>query len=1156
MDKNKETSKRRPWWLRLLFGVGITISVVVVLILTLITVAVNYLKPEKLTPLVCEYANDYLNADILIDRVEISFYHTFPRFELDVKGLRINTKAFKNLPDSLRKCLPMDADSLLSVKQLNGALNIPSLMVGKVSLYDILLVQPNLNVVQATSNLANYDIFPTDGEKDDRSTTVIPEISFGKFEIVDGLKVRYVSLPDTTDVAITLTQTRLNGSQAPVYSVDINGDINAKLSAFTCSDLQVGIGGDIRWNLNNPYEFALDNFNVNIGNINTVTSAKFNMDNDLIVELLSFEAPSVKVNDVLTVIPEEMKKELRGLETDMAVSASIKLTKPFEVGRDSIPSFNFSIDVPECTLNYERLNLNRLAFIASGSIDGDDVDKSRIKVERLLAVGKAVGFELNADISNIISDPTVEGAFSGGVEIQRLPRILLDKLPLQLAGNLRAKSNFAFRKSFFNKDEFHRIRLTGEATLKEFSAIDSTLPVAVYIRKADLKLGTDNSFTYNNLTVDSLLTASLRLDSLSVKGLGMDVVGESLSVGIGCMNRASSADTTMINPIGANIRLEKLSLNSIRDTLRVRLRDAAIRANLQRFRGDEKKPQLRLSMETNRATYGDNWSIALLSEASASVVVYPNIRRMSPRMKARMDSLRAVYPDLPVDSLYGIAFKNFRRNNGPRRDSISTNGEEVLDLELDNNLKTLVRRWRATGSLTANNMGLFTRFFPIRNRIQGLNVRFNSDSLIITDTRYKAGKSDFLINGTVSNISRAMTSSTGTQRLKIILDLKSDTIDVNEVSAAVFAGAAFMSKNNTDTVQLVPITEDESQLQASIESVADTTAVLIIPSNIEAELQMRADNIIYSNLVFHDFKGVLSMYQGALNLNRLSARTDIGSVDLNALYNAPNPHDVSFAFGMLVKDFHVAKFLDLVPAIDSLMPLLNDIDGIINADLAATTRIDSAMNIEIPTLKAAVKLSGDSLKVVDEETFRTVGKWLLFKHKEKNIIDSMNVELIIDNSQLRLFPFMFDIDRYRLGVSGYNDLAMNLNYHIAVLKSPLPFKFGVNITGNVDDMKIRLGRAKFNEKDMMKTFSIADTTRVNLIREIQNVFRRGVRNSNVSNLDFSKVSNEILDKDIKSDTISHSDSLYFIKEGLIPAPDTLKVVSQSEKLSKSKKKKK
>lgn len=150
------------------------------------------------------------------------------------------------------------------------------------------------------------------------------------------------------------------------------------------------------------------------------------------------------------------------------------------------------------------------------------------------------------------------------------------------------------------------------------------------------------------------------------------------------------------------------------------------------------------------------------------------------------------------------------------------------------------------------------------------------------------------------------------------------------------------------------------------------------------------------------------------------------------------------------------------------------------------------------------------------------------------MIDSMTVEMIVDNSQMQMFPFMFNLDRYKLGVMGSNDLAMNLNYHIAVLKSPLPFKFGINISGSPDNMKIRLGKAKFNEKNMARTVSIADTTRINLVQEIRNVFSRGVRNGKIKKLKFNKVSDAIIDIDAASDTISASDSLYFIREGLLP----------------------
>jgi hypothetical protein len=270
-------------------------------------------------------------------------------------------------------------------------------------------------------------------------------------------------------------------------------------------------------------------------------------------------------------------------------------------------------------------------------------------------------------------------------------------------------------------------------------------------------------------------------------------------------------------------------------------------------------------------------------------------------------------------------------------------------------------------------------------------------------------------------------------------------------------------------------------------------------------------------------------------------------------------NELKFGFGMKVNDFHINRFLKLVPAVDSIMPILRDFNGIVSADIAATSNITQNMDIDMPSLQAAIKLSGDSLVLIDPETFKIMSKWLMFKDKNKNVIDHMDVQLTVEDNVMQLYPFIFDFDRYRLGVQGSNDMAMNFNYHVAVLKSPIPFKFGINIKGNADKYKIRLGRAKLNEKTALQV-AATDTTRVNLVRQIQNVFRRGVRNANFArvNVDGIKRAAAVTDE---NDTLSHLDSLRFIQEGLIDAPDTvptvtdLKEKAHNRKSSKNKKNK-
>ena len=155
------------------------------------------------------------------------------------------------------------------------------------------------------------------------------------------------------------------------------------------------------------------------------------------------------------------------------------------------------------------------------------------------------------------------------------------------------------------------------------------------------------------------------------------------------------------------------------------------------------------------------------------------------------------------------------------------------------------------------------------------------------------------------------------------------------------------------------------------------------------------------------------------------------------------------------------------------------------------------------------------------------------------MIDSMTVELLVENSQMQLFPFMFNFDRYKLGVLGYNDLNLNFKYHISVLDSPIPFKFGINIYGNPDDMHFRFGGAKYKDGMAGELVQIVDTTRINLREQINAAFRRGARAALRSELRVNRrpdIRKEMSENE--NDTLSSSDSLKLIQEGMIEKPQT------------------
>ena len=95
-------------------------------------------------------------------------------------------------------------------------------MVGGIALYDITIDSPRVNLVRATPEVWNFDIFPPSADKPEEDKPLsIPDFSMGTFRIDGGFPLRYLSLPDSIDASLRLTTTELQGGGAPVYKLSL-----------------------------------------------------------------------------------------------------------------------------------------------------------------------------------------------------------------------------------------------------------------------------------------------------------------------------------------------------------------------------------------------------------------------------------------------------------------------------------------------------------------------------------------------------------------------------------------------------------------------------------------------------------------------------------------------------------------------------------------------------------------------------------------------------------------------------------------------------------------------------------------------------------------------------------------------------------------------
>ena len=1124
-----------------------SVFALVLLLVGVAIMSVRLLTPEVLTPRVSAAASAALEAQVDVGRVELGLRASWPMFTLTIDSLTIRPNSITQLPADRRAELPAWADTLASFGQLRAALNFPALAAGKVDISDVEIVRPSLNILIVDEHLNNISIFPPSDGADTAAVVSLPDMRLRSFRLVEPRPIRFVNMADTLAVTIALSEASITREHQrgtyPQYVADFNSEIASPIfSALGLDRIPVMFNGDIAWNHLNPYSITLSRLAFGVSFISGELSTEINFDDRLLFNSFSIAIDPISISEALSMIPDSTARAWslpRGLVTNGEVAFKAALTAPYDAADTGLPRATVSVSIPECMVRWQRVDLRRFALEASLQARDATLDSAVLNVERLLVAGPATTISLTGKATRLISDPLIDGKIAARVDLRRLPPVLASMIPGHMEGVVSANGEFAFSPSMFSMNRFYQIQASGQMTMRDMLYATADSATRVSIPSASVHFGTNERIHGERASMDSVLRSIVTVDSARIAHHQLKIRLRGLRVSVAAKNVASSSDTTTVTPVGGNLSVGSFSIYAHRDSAGMRLRGLNGSIGMVPLKDHPEVPRLLTRLSIDRLSAGDRFTRFMLtgSELRASAFRDPESPAViaRDRLRARARELRKEHPGISADSAMTLARRE-RRGSITRRNAhtVADSMElEVIDWHSTASLRRFLNEWKLDGELKAQVARLFTAAFPVRNMVRNFNVTFDTDSVLLRDVQYKAGRSDFLLSGRVTNMKRAFSSRRGRQPLKMRFEVLSDTIDVNELSHAFFAGAAASRRPLEGSFD----SDNEDKLQSGLDHAMasdSATGPVLIPTNIDAELQMRANHVRYSDLLLRDMRGTVLAYDGAVNLSGLKASSAVGDIDLSALYSAPAVANMQFGFGMKLNRFDIANFLKLVPAIDSLMPLMRDFGGIVDANIAATAPVDRDMNINLARLRAAINLAGDSLTVIDPETFKTMAKWLLFKNKNRNIINHMSAELLVEDGQIMLFPFIFDFDRYRLGVQGSSDMAMNLNYHVAVLKSPLPFKFGINIKGTVDDMKIRLGRARFNEKQMVDRRDIVDTTRVNLLRELENVFRRGVRNSRFAPLRISSRP-EAANINLNEDTLTRADSIALIKEGLIPA---------------------
>lgn len=1022
---------KKPLWKRVVKWSLLTLLSLFLLVSIAAGVAVYFIfTPSKLTPMVEKTAKEYLNADVHFGRIELTFFSTFPDFGLQMTDGSVVSNVFRNGADSVQT-----RDSLMSIGSCLVTVNpMAYLAKNRIVVKDFVIDHANIYAYVDSTGQANWDIMlPSD------TIVAADTVAGDSLATASGLRIKNVRIRNGNlifDDRSTRLYTRLTG-----LNLGVDGYLGLRRSR-----LKVNLSTE------NILFWQEGKLLVNHLALGIETGMRVNRDS----LLYTLEKAVFDVNGVKFGVGGTLKADSLNRTLDVRLKYGIH-----------IPTLKTLLDlVPDTILRKTDDVQVRGEVLCRGEITGLYGKKNipLITSQFKIAGGyiKYPGMPSQIDSLNVDLDAFVDlqkeqpsylqvknfRVKGGGMDVDVAGDVdNLIEAPVVKA-KMKALVNFADLTQIFPLADGITCAGNMDLSLQTHILVSDVMEanygkmrvggwlrmkdVDIFIPKDSIVLNMKNAgivFSTNRKNEKTLQKTDLLNGIVGYSGLDVNVKGKvrlRMDTTYLTLRTSPLRDTTAVASMSSTLHLGKMVF-IVRDTLLVGLKSAHLKAALSPSKRDKKTPRI---------------------NADASID--------SLRLRAMGNRLSLAKANVQVEAVRSRRNKNI---------------------------------WSPTGDIDFRGLRAYTPYFPLRMRMPGTKIRFDRNEIQLDSAVLQMGRSQVKLTGSVSNLIRSFFKK---EDLKAELIVTSRMIDCNQVMRALDAGTAYLAKVKAGYRDTIGREEEDLEevpvLSDSIVYVGNNS-LFVVPKGIDFTFQTDIEKILFGKLEMDSVHGEVTMRNQCIQLEDLELRSSAANMSTSAVYKASDTIKAYTGFALQMHDIRIDSLVHLIPSLDTLFPMLRSFQGVVDFHIAADAWLDSTMMIDLPTMRAAAYLDGKNLVLMDGETFAEISKMLMFKNKNRNLIDSISVDLAVKDGTVNIYPFLVEIDRYKAAVGGEHNIDMTFKYHISILKSPLPFRAGVDISGNLDKMKYKITKAKYKDLFIPSRRAKVDSTQLNLKSRIRELLR-------------------------------------------------------------------
>lgn len=1078
------------------------------------------LSPAVMSKIINKVAAEYVDGSLDFTTARASIFKRFPSLYVDIEDFSLTYPAdrFDQLEKAgaqgwlLHHGCGESADTLASFKSFKASIRMFPLLSGHINIPFLNLDKPRIFAHSYDAENANWNMFKLSGgeeEETDSTSLSLPPISLGKISLSSHPHIVYTDSRDTLFALLRLKSFDFNGRIAnrklshnkigleidsliaagrigkdtltfgmQTMKIDERGktmDINVKARTFLATKalgrltIPIKLDGSVSFPEDSVFAVSIEKFNADIATIPIALAGDLRFYDESIYIKADASINRCNINGLLKGLAKNIVPDADKISTDALLTLKAKCDGEYIYETGKLPVAEVTVDLPQSRISHTALTEDiSLTLNLNATVDKAGKVNARINKTDISASG--LGLSVSGSGADILGkDPKLNVKGSMTAILEDLSRFLPDSLGINASGDVMAEVEGEALLSQLSIYRFSEAELKGEIQGRNLNVLMPNDQLRAHIESLDIQLGPEDQKSRRDTTkTRRMLAIRGQVDSLDVVYGNLKAHGSDLSI-----TAKSAADILKgdknFHHVSGRFAARRISVDDGAAS-RLFLRETSNGFRVSPDKENAKIPILTVTSRNKAIAVKSGVQRAGLKDASFYASATMNKVKRAPRLKNR--TRKSDQPEWMQE-------EDFRKQD--------------IDIRLDEELARYFKEWNFRGSMKIGGGFIASPYFPLRNRLNGFKGRFNTNEITINEFSISSGKSDISAEGKLSGLRRMLAGGKGGM-LNLDLNIHSENIDADELLRAYGAGTRFDEKVHKE--RLENVSDDEYAEEIAIDTTAAEAVqmgTLVVPGNINATVRLNTKNIRYTGLQIDSLKSIIVLKERCVQMTETEAKSNVGDISFDGFYASRNKKDIKAGFSVDFKDITAEKVIALMPAIDTLMPILKSFEGLLNCEIAATTQLDTNMNIMMPSINGILRITGDDLAVKNNPMFQKLARKLLFKNKKEGHIDHMSVEGVIADNVVEVFPFVLKMDRYTLALSGVQNLDMSFKYHASIIKSPFLIRLGIDIYGpDFDNMKFRIGRPKYKNPDVPVFSKVIDDTKINLVSSIEEVFKKGV----------------------------------------------------------------